>query len=88
MSRINDFLKENYYALIICILRPVTIEQSFMMMDGSVSTTKNKSITKDDVADMITLKETGLTYQAIGDMYGLSASATFLRIKRLKGECK
>lgn len=77
-------MKENYYALLICILRPVTIERSFDMLSGKITKVQNKAITKDDVRDMISMKQQGMTYQEISDIYGLSWDAVRRRIKRFK----
>jgi len=76
-------MKENYYALLICILKPVTVEQSFRMMNGLFDNVINTSITKDDIEDMIRLKQE-MTYEAIGKLYGLSKNAVYRRIKRYK----
>ena len=77
-------MKENYYALLICILRPVTIEQSFDMMDGKVAQTKNLVITSEDIEDMIRMKQQGMTHREIGEYCGISEEATYRRIKRYK----
>jgi ATP-dependent protease Clp ATPase subunit len=77
-------MKENYYALLICILRPLTIEQSFNIMEGKVTKVQNKWIRKDDVEDMIRMKQYGMTYKAIGKLFGLKKDAVHKRIKRYK----
>ena len=77
-------MKENYYALLICILRPVTIEQSFDMMDGNVAQIQNVTITSDDIEDMILMKQQGMTHREIGECFGISEEATYRRIKRYK----
>lgn len=77
-------MKENYYALLICILRPVTIEQGFDMLDGKITKAQNKSIDSCDVEDMIRMKQQGMTHREIGEMYGLSEEAVYRRIKRYK----
>lgn len=76
-------MKENYYALLICILKPVTVELSFHTMNGVFDKVINTAITKDDVEDMIRLKQE-MTYEAIGKLYGLSKNAVYRRIKRYK----
>lgn len=75
-------MEENYYAFLICILKPVTVEQSFDMMDGKVAQTKNLAITSEDIEDMILMKQQGMTNQKIGELYGISEEATCKRIKR------
>ena len=78
-------VKENYYALLICLVRPYTIDQSLrMMLDGKFSEKRNMTVKKDDVEDMIRMKQQGMTHQAIGEIYGLSEEATYRRIKRYK----
>jgi predicted DNA-binding protein (UPF0251 family) len=77
-------MKENYYALLICILRPVTIEQSFEMMEGKVAQIQNVTITSEDIEDMIRMKLQGMTHREIGECYGISEEATYRRIKRYK----
>lgn len=76
-------MKENYYALLICILRPVTIEKSFDLLEGRITKKRNTSIRKDDIADMIRMKQS-MTYEEIGEMYGISKQAVYRRIKRFK----
>ena len=77
-------MKENYYALLICILRPATIEQSFDLLNGKITKVQNKSVTKDDVQDMVLMRQQGITYEEIGQIYGLSMQAVYMRIKRYK----
>ena len=79
-------MKENYYALLICILKPdYSIERSLMaMVDGVLTKVQNKSITKSDVTDMIQMKGQGMTYQKIGEIYSLSWDAVRRRVKRYK----
>jgi len=79
---------ENYYALLICILRPVTIEMSFDLMGGKITKVQNKSIKSNDVEDMIQMKQQGMTHRAIGELYGLSEEAVYRRIKRYKEAIK
>lgn len=45
---------------------------------------QRKDITDEDLAHMVQLKET-MTYQQIGDMYGMRADAVYTRIRRFKG---
>ena len=77
-------MKENYYALLICILKPVTIEKSFDLLAGRITRIQNKSIVKNDVIDMIRMKQQRMTYADIGKTYGLSRQAVYRRIKRYK----
>jgi ATP-dependent protease Clp ATPase subunit len=77
-------MKENYYALLICILKPATVEQSFNILEGKVTKVQNKWIRKDDVEDMIRMKQQGMTYEAIGKLFGLKKDAVHKRIERYK----
>jgi len=79
-------MKENYYALLICIIRKdYSIDRSLqIMMDGVVTKVHNTAITKIDIEDMIRMKQQGMTHRAIGEMYGLTEEATYRRIKRFK----
>ena len=77
-------MKENYYALLICILRPVNIERSFDMLSGKITKVQNKTITRGDVLDMIRMKQQGMTFEAIGELYGISKQAVYRRLKRFK----
>lgn len=77
-------MKENYYALLICILMPVTIERGFDLLEGKITKVQNRAIKKDDVEDMILMKQQGMTYKEISDIYGLSWDAVRRRIKRYK----
>lgn len=77
-------MKENYYALLICILLPVTIEKSFDLMEGRITKKRNTAITRNDVKDMIQMKQ-NMTYDEIGEIYGISKQAVYRRIKRYKG---
>lgn len=77
-------MKENYYALLVCILRPVTIEKSFDLLDGKITKKNNTSISKKDIEDMIRMKQQGMTFEAIGEVYGLTRGAVYRRIKRFK----
>lgn len=77
-------MNENWYVFLICILKPVTIEQGFDLLDGKISKVQNTSISRSDVEDMIRMKQQGMTHRAIGELYGLSEEATYRRIKRYK----
>ena len=79
-------MKENYYALFLCIVRKdFNIDRSLQIMIDGVSTkVRNTAITKTDIQDMIRMKQQGMTHQAIGELYGLSEEATYKRIKRYK----
>lgn len=76
-------LRDNIIALYIAILRDdiVTPEQAFAVLeDKSV----RKTVTDEDVEDMVAMKEQGLSYGQISEIYGLSWHATRRRIERYK----
>jgi len=77
-------MKENFYALLICILKPdYTIDKSLQVMVDGLFKKENTTIRKPDIEDMIRLKQE-MTYEEIGKLYGLSKQAVYRRIKRFK----
>jgi hypothetical protein len=74
----------SWIALAVCILTPKTIEQAFndLVVDPRISPRKQQKST--DTIDMVKLREKGLTYQAIGQIFGLKHDTVFKRIKRFK----
>ncbi len=78
-------MEENYYALALAILKPVTPEQAFQIISGQKS---KREITTSDIEKMIKMKSQGMTYKQIGEIYGLSAHAVYARIGRAKGRLK
>ncbi|HBI73633.1 MAG TPA: hypothetical protein DEG06_05115 [Lachnospiraceae bacterium] len=77
-------MKENFYALLICILKPdYTIDMSLQVMIDGLFKKENTTIRKPDIEDMIRLKRE-MTYKEIGEIYGLSKQAVYRRIKRFK----
>ncbi len=77
-------MEYNWCALIISILKKCTPEQAFESLEkcSPIKYHQNKTITKHDVMNMIKLKKK-LTYQQIGDLYGMSKDAVFKRIKKV-----
>jgi DNA invertase Pin-like site-specific DNA recombinase len=76
-------MKENYYALLICILRPdFTIDRSTeFMIDGRL----RKNLPKGEgIDEMIRMKQQGMTHKEIGEMFGISKDAVHKRIQRYK----
>ena len=77
-------MKENYYALLICIMKPsCTIDVSLQIMMDGLFRKENTTIDRPDIEDMIRLKKR-MTYEEIGELYGLSKQAVYRRIKRYK----
>lgn len=69
----------NIAAMYIAILREdvATPEQAFAMI-GEIDT----RLTEEDTEDMIKMKEQGMYYRQIGEIYGLSDSGVSRRIKK------
>lgn len=81
------YLKENYYALILSILKRWTPEQSFLYLEtgeNAGNQTVRKDITNEDVQDMISLQKQGFTYRQISEIYNASMDLVRRRIKRAK----
>lgn len=74
-------LRYNMSALAIAILREdvYTAEDAFEILEGR-RVIRNRG----SVEEMIGLREYGLSYREIGEMFGLCESAVFYRIKRHK----
>ncbi|WP_035162129.1 hypothetical protein [Caloranaerobacter azorensis] len=74
-------LRYNISALVIAALRrDVYIpEQAFAIIAG-----KEYKFTDKDIEDMRALKESGLTYEEIGKIYGLSKDNVYAKLKRRK----
>lgn len=72
----------NYYALALCILKEGwTPERSIAYLSGANNSLK--TITEQDVQDMIAMKST-MTYTEIGQLYGLNRCAVYNRIRRFE----
>lgn len=80
-------MKETYYALLIAILTPCTPEQAFGLMESGEKKHVDSWIRTEMLKEMIRLKKQGLTYQQIGDIYGLGKDDVFKRIKRANKQC-
>ena len=84
-------IRLNYYALTVAILRGCTPEQAAELLEtgrlrrGRIVNTDNLA---DDVAEMIDLKASGLTYKQVGEMFGCSADTVYTRIRRATGRLK
>lgn len=82
-------MEENWCALCLAILKGLTPEQSFDILNrkSNLKQKQNRFISECDILQMIELKKT-MTYEEIGEMYGLSATATYRRIKRFKEKAR
>jgi uncharacterized protein YerC len=69
-------MEENYYALIICIIRGCSPKHSFdLIRTGKITITDN------DIKYMNVLKRK-MTYKQIGQIYGVCADTIYRLIKR------
>lgn len=76
-------LQYNIAALTLAILREdiATAEQAFSIIERR----KNRTVYNyKDTLDMIKMTEQGLTYDEIGEIYGISGDAVYGRIRRYK----
>ena len=66
-------------ALLICVFQNITPEQAFRKLENK--TYKYTKLTDGDILDMLKMRDSGMTYKAIGECYGLSESQTYRRIE-------
>jgi hypothetical protein len=78
-------MKENYYTFLICILRPVTVEESLRMMGGIFPIIKSKKKNLNN-QDMVDLRNKGMTFKEIGEIFGITETAAYMRVKRFTKE--
>lgn len=72
-------MNENWYVLYIAIELNVAVEQAFILFKEGK---KRRWISKDDELDMIKMKEQGLTYPEIGEIYGITGSCVCHRVRK------
>lgn len=77
-------MKENYYALAVCILRNCTPEQAFQLLETGKKKRVKKGTCLDVVPERQKLREQGLSYKAIGEIYGMSKDGVYIRLKKAK----
>lgn len=77
-------MNENYYVLAVCIFQKCTPEQAFQLFETGKKNRTKKGEAMKDAAEMVRLREQGMTYAAIGELYGMNKDAVFRRIKRAK----
>ncbi|MDT8718298.1 helix-turn-helix domain-containing protein [Clostridium sp. 19966] len=78
-------MSENYYALLLSILKNYTPERSFKLLNGEKV---DKEHRRKEALDMVELKKAGYTYREIGDMFGVSKDVVYTRIRRATGRIK
>lgn len=75
-------MEENWYSLAISIVRKVTPEQAFgLLNNGKKPPIK---LVNQELKAMGLYKRLGLTWKQIGEMYGLEESGAYKRYKRYK----
>lgn len=67
----------NWYALALSIINNVLPEQAFSLLENGKTTKKYNTV---NLEDMIKLRQQGMTYKAIGEIYGIKESAVCKRI--------
>lgn len=72
---------ENYYALAISIIKGLPPEQSFELL--STGRVKQKC-NPDETEDLVKLKDQGMTYEEVAEIFGISADTAYRRIYRAK----
>jgi len=73
----------NYYALIVAVLKGISPEEAFELLETG-KRPKHKKLSTEEVAEMASLKET-MTYKDIGTIYNMKPTAVYTRIRRYKG---
>ena len=79
--------KLNYYLLCVAILAPgiMNFEDAEKAFFGQSAAEHKESVITATGAILQGLRNKGLTYKAIGEMYGLKADAVYNRIRRYTG---
>lgn len=81
----NDCLAqtEGFMALAVCILTPkiITVDNAFDLLSGDTI----KKEDRDEVTrEMIRLRESGMMFKDIAELYGTGHDAVYYRIRRYK----
>ena len=63
---------ENYYALVVAIIKDVTTERAFILMQGGDAGKKSRGFTEEEIQEMIRRRERGETYKSIGSLFDTS----------------
>ena len=72
-------LDDNWAALCIAILKPATVEFALGLIKNPEL--KRLKLTDDDVKDILKMKNEGMSYQEIGDIYCRNLHSIFTTIK-------
>lgn len=84
---VDSRYKENYYAFVLCVLSLFTVDKSLTYFGLRVNeNVKRPKLTREDNLKMRELHNRGMTYTAIGKIYGISACAIEHRIRGIVDE--
>ena len=77
-------MNEGYMALMVSILRKVTVEQAFMILDGKNPSTKIKprTWTQADFREIEQYRSQGYSWNDIGEMFGVAGNTVNTAYKR------
>lgn len=70
-------MNEGYMALTICILRNVTPERAFRILDGDEQWVERRRWTAEDVNEIECLRTQGMTWKQIAKMYNTTKGNIF-----------
>lgn len=73
-------MNENWCVFCIAVLKNLSPEQAFRCYEDNKD--NRGTYTAADVEDMKKLKQEGMTYKAIGEIYGISRHAIYNRLKK------
>ena len=76
----------NIVAFAIAILKPepLTVEQAFEIAQSGKPKLHSKQLTDEDTLDMIELRKQGLSWVEIDEIYNLTETAAFKRVKKYR----
>jgi hypothetical protein len=77
-------IRLNYYALTVSILTGCMVETAFEKLQSDSPSSVAPQINDLDIADMKKLKSEGETYKSLGEIYDMTPTAIFNRIKRAR----
>lgn len=70
-------MDEGYMALVISILRNVSPDTAFRMLNGEERWYERRHWTAEDVEEIEALRESGMTWRMIGNTYGVTAQVVY-----------
>lgn len=70
-------MNEGYMALAVCILRNVTPERAFRILDGDKRCVERRHWTLEDINEIECLRTKGMTWKQIAQMYNTTKNNIF-----------